>query len=352
VDEPAAQQQGDPPGGSGSAPHTAGSPAVAVVAIGRNEGERLQRCLDSLVGRVERIVYVDSGSTDDSLQQAHARGVDAVELDMSLPFSAARARNVGLDRLLEVQPDIEFVQFVDGDCEVAEGWMEAALSEIRRHPDAAVVCGRRSERFPERSIYNRLIDMEWDTPVGEARACGGDALMAVDAVRSVGGFDSTMIAGEEPELCVRLRRKGYRILRIDAEMTLHDAAMTRFSQWWRRSIRTGYAYTLGAAMHGASPDRQWVRESLSILFWGAALPTVAVALAWPTHGWSLLLLAAYAVSLLRVAAGRRQHRGNSVSHALLYAIFCTFSKFPQLLGQLRCVWNWLRRQPGALIEYK
>jgi GT2 family glycosyltransferase len=352
LDEPVAQQQGAPPGGSKAASRASRSAVVAAVVIGRNEGERLQRCLDSLVGRVERIVYVDSGSTDDSLQQARARGVEAVELDMSLPFTAARARNVGLDRILEVQPDVEFVQFVDGDCEVASGWIEAAVSEVRRHPDVAVVCGRRRERFPERSIYNRLIDMEWDTPVGEARACGGDALMAVDALRSAGGFDSRMIAGEEPELCLRLRRKGHRILRIDAEMTMHDAAMTRFSQWWRRSIRNGYAYTLGAAMHGASPDRHWLRESLSISFWGAALPAAVVGLAWPTRGWSLLLLTAYPVSLLRIAAGRRRQRGSSRSHALLYAGFCTFSKFPQLLGQLRCVSDRLRRRQRALIEYK
>ncbi len=352
MEEPAAQQPGSPPGSSAPPSRASEGTDVAVVAIGRNEGERLQRCLDSLVGRVERIVYVDSGSTDDSLQQARARGVDVVELDPSVPFTAARARNGGLECLLAVRPDIEFVQFVDGDCEVAEGWVKAALSEIRRHPDAAVVCGRRRERFPERSIYNRLIDMEWDTPIGEAKACGGDALMAVDAVRSVGSFDSTMIAGEEPELCLRLRRKGYRILRIGAEMTLHDAAMTHFSQWWKRSTRTGYAYTLGAAMHGASTDRHWVRESLRILFWGAALPAVAVVLAWPTHGWSLLLLTAYPVSLLRLAAWRHRHRDNSARRALLYAGSCSLAKFPQFFGQIQYVWQRLRRHTGALIEYK
>ena len=77
---------------------------------------------------------------------------------------------------------------------------------------------------PEASVYNRLCDFEWDTPVGDAEACGGDFLARAAAFGSVGGFDERMIAGEEPELCYRLRRGGWRIHRADHAMTLHDAA--------------------------------------------------------------------------------------------------------------------------------
>ena len=200
-------------------------PRIAAVAIGRNEGERLRRCLASMQGRVGRIVYVDSGSTDGSLDAAAAAGAQVVSLDLALPFTAARARNEGFALLGHEAP--AYVQFVDGDCELQPGWLETASAFLDNHPDVAAVCGRRRERHPGQSLYNRLIDCEWDTPVGETRACGGDVLMRRDAFRAVGGFDPALIAGEEPELCVRLRAAGWRIWRLDAEMTLHDAAITR-----------------------------------------------------------------------------------------------------------------------------
>lgn len=209
---------------------------IAAVVIGRNEGTRLRGCLESLQGQVARIVYVDSGSTDGSVEMARARGVEVVTLDMGQPFTAARARNAGLAQLRQgEQPD--FVQFVDGDCEVRADWIGTAHGFLRDHPQVAVVCGRRRERFPEASIYNAHCDREWSTPIGEARSCGGDALMRGAALDQVGGYDPRLIAGEEPEMCVRLRAKGWKIWRLEAEMTWHDAAMTRFGQFWKRARR-------------------------------------------------------------------------------------------------------------------
>ena len=192
---------------------------VGVVAIGRNEGERLRRCLTSVVERAGVVVYVDSGSTDDSVEMARGLGAMVVDLDRTTPFTAARARNAGLATLREAAPGLELVQFVDGDCEVAAGWLELAARQLDAEPQVAVVCGRRRERHPEASIYNRLCDIEWDTPVGYADACGGDALMRVAALAEVGGYDPDLIAGEEPDLCLRLRQRGWKVLRMDAEMT-------------------------------------------------------------------------------------------------------------------------------------
>jgi glycosyltransferase involved in cell wall biosynthesis len=252
---------------------------VGVVAIGRNEGERLRRCLASVAGRGTPVVYVDSGSTDGSAGLARSMGAGVVDLDMSLPFSAARARNAGLDRLMQVAPGVTFVQFVDGDCEVVAGWIERAAAELETRPEVAVVCGRRRERFPEASVYNRLADLEWDTPVGEANSCGGDAMVRVDAFREVGGFDPSVAAGEEPELCQRLRGKGYKVLRVDAEMSLHDSAMLRFGQWWRRAVRSGYGATDVATRFGQ--EGLFVRQVKSARFWAIDWPLLVLLFAVP-----------------------------------------------------------------------
>jgi GT2 family glycosyltransferase len=324
---------------------------IGVVAIGRNEGERLKRCLESVAGRADVIVYVDSASTDGSADLARSQGVGTVELDLSIPFTAARARNEGFRRLQEICPDVVFVQFVDGDCEVMLDWLEQARRELEVRPDAAVVCGRRRERFPGASVYNRLCDMEWDTPVGEAEACGGDALMRVEPFVKAGCYRASLIAGEEPELCVRLRAAGWKVLRIDADMTRHDAAMFRFKQWWKRSVRAGHAFAEVSHLHRAGPLRIWAREARSNWIWGLVVPLLALGLAWWTYELSLLLFAAYLLLALRIYRGRRK-RGDARDAAAWYALFCILSKFAQVLGQLRYHVGRLRGRPAALIEYK
>ena len=160
---------------------------LGIAVIGRNEGERLRRCLDSVADRGVLSVYVDSGSTDGSVELARSKGVDVVELDLDTPFTMGRGRNTAFRRLMELEREFSFVQFVDGDCEVAEGWLELTRRALEEHEDTGVVCGRRSEREPERSIYNRLTDMEGRHQAGEVQFAGGDVMLRVEAFRDASG---------------------------------------------------------------------------------------------------------------------------------------------------------------------
>lgn len=324
---------------------------MGCVIIGRNEGERLARCLASVQGKVDRVVYVDSGSTDGSVALARAIGADVVALDTRTPFTAGRARNEGFAHLREALPQLELVQFVDGDCEVVDGWLERAAGVLRARPGLAVVCGRRRERHPHASPYNRLCDMEWDTPPGPTLACGGDAMVRAAAFAEVGGFDPEVIAGEEPELCVRLRRAGHRIERLDQDMTWHDADMRSFGQWWRRAVRAGHAFAEGAARHGRAPEGHWRHEARRIWVYGVALPALALAGALPTAGLSLGLLAAYPVSAVRVYRATRA-RGHAPQHAALNALFTTLGKAPELQGALRYHVGLRLGRRSRVIEYK
>lgn len=319
-------------------------PIIDAVAIGRNEGARLVGCLDSLArAGFRHIVYVDSGSTDDSIAEAEARGARVVRLDLSLPFTAARARNAGVAALPQRIDAPDYIQFIDGDCQLDAGWLPRAAAFLQDNPAAAVVCGRRREIAPEASIYNRLIDREWDTPSGQARACGGDALMRHAAFAAVGGFDPNLIAGEEPELCVRLRAAGWSVWRLDAEMTRHDAAITRFSQWWRRTRRAGHAYAEGAALHGAPPERHNVVQTRRALLWGLGLPLVALAGAALIHPAFLLVLLAFPLQIARL--WRRE--GD-----LARASFLVLGKIPEAAGILEYHLSRRMGRSGRLIEYK
>lgn len=321
---------------------------MGFVAIGRNEGARLQRCLASLAAAGGPVVYVDSGSTDDSLATARAAGAEAVELGSDIPFTAARARNAGWRRLKARRPDLDFVMFIDGDCELHAGFPGAALDHLSQHPDVAVVCGRRRERHPQASLYNRLCDAEWAMPAGETYTCGGDAVMRAKAFDEAGGFRDDLIAGEEPELCLRLRERGWRIWRLDREMTLHDAAIFSFSQWWRRNLRSGHAFAEIAALHARSPQRIWGREVLKALLWTGLAP-LALLLALLVHPAFLLALLAYPLQIVRLALARRDA---PFGRALALSAILLTAKFAEAAGVLKFWATRARGRKAPLIEYK
>jgi GT2 family glycosyltransferase len=325
---------------------------TAIVAIGRNEGEGLVACLRSALSQVERVVYVDSGSTDGSVAMARELGAEVVELDTTIPFTAARARNAGFERLSGGSDGLAFVQFIDGDCELHADFIRHARTAMQAAENVVVVCGRRSERDPSHSPYNRLCDMEWDTPIGEAEECGGDALFRAEAFAAVGGYADDLIAGEEPELCVRLRARGGRVLRIDAAMTLHDARMDTFGQWWSRSVRAGHAAAEGVARHEAFANGDLGRQVRSAWSWAIGLPAAAaiasIALGSPGP---LLLLLAYPLQIARIAA-RRPRPNFSQQDQWLYASACVLGKLPNVQGQIRYRLGRLTGRRSALIEYK
>ncbi len=328
--------------------------SIAVITIGRNEGDRLVNCLQSLKRELPEnapIIYVDSGSTDDSVKKAQELGVIVINLDLSIPFTAARARNTGLEYIIKHYPQTEYIQFLDGDCELYPHWLENAIPKLDEKENLAIVCGRRREKCPEKSLYNRLIDMEWNTPIGEAKACGGDSLGRLEALKQVNGFDLSLICGEEPEMCIRLREKGWKIERLDVDMTLHDAAMFKFSQWWKRSIRGGWAVAEGYFMHGKPPENYMKKEYLSGYLWGLIVPLLTISLIWITKGLSLLLLLGYFVLMFKIYRYRLNY-GDDNKDAKLYAFWCVLSKFPQFIGQYQFFLKKLTKQQARIIEYK
>jgi GT2 family glycosyltransferase len=325
--------------------------SVAIVVIGRNEGDRLGICLQSVMHLGATVVYVDSGSVDGSCERAAALDVPVVRLDPSRPFSAARARNEGFAWVMEHVPFVEFVQFLDGDCELAGQWLSQGMETLNQRPDAGVVCGNVHEQFPNATIYNRLCELEWDIPPGEIRSSGGRFLVRAKIFRAVDGFRDDVIAAEDDELCLRVRRQGWKILQVNSAMAVHDAAMTKFSAWWRRARRSGHAYAQGAALHGRSADRHFVRDVIRIILWAVAIPLAAVLPAFLTHGWSLLVLLAYPLQAARVYSNGRK-RGWQAGDSALYAVFALLSKFPALLGLLEYCWKSSRGYALTIIEYK
>lgn len=320
---------------------------LSIVVIGRNEGDRLRHCLQSALKACPNVVYADSASTDDSIEIARSLGALVVSVDPSISLNAGRGRNAGLDAVRQHFPDCRFIQFIDGDCLLVMGWMERAYGFLESHPRAAAACGRRFEAHPDASLYNRLADEEWDTPVGLADACGGDAMMRMTALDEVGGFNPTLMASEEPELSARLRHRGWEIWRLDAQMTEHDARIFTFSQWWRRTTRSGYGYA--QAWRATRDLPQPINRKLlrSALLWvvGAPLAVLLLALASRRTEALVLLPLLYFAQIFRLMV----RRSDLSVHGLEASCMIMFAKLPELVGAAR-VLLWPQRR--AMIEYK
>jgi serine acetyltransferase len=337
--------------------------SIGIVVIGRNEGERLGKCLASLAAANVPVVFVDSGSTDGSVELARDKGADVIALSDATPFSAARARNAGFDYLMDRYPNMHFVQFIDGDCELLGNWLFKAARELEARPTVAVVCGRRRERFPEQSFYNRLADMEWETPVGEVKSCGGDAMIRAEAFKMVGGFEASIAAGEEPELCRRLRAKNWTILRMNFDMTLHDSAMHRFGQWWRRGIRSGYGAldveTRFPATDPAAGPGPFARQILSTRLWGIGWPAATLVAMLLTRwtfghaaGWIVFALFALALPAQIARIAWRIRDRVAMNDALRFGGMILLNKFAHVVGQAWYVRDRMIGRGARLIEYK
>ncbi|MBL4811541.1 MAG: glycosyltransferase family 2 protein [Rhodobacteraceae bacterium] len=320
---------------------------VAAVVIGRNEGARLERCLTSLKGQTDRLIYVDSGSIDGSIRFAASVGAEVVRLDQSSPFTAARARNAGFDAL-RAQGLPAYVQFVDGDCAVAAGWIAKGSAALDDDPNLGLVTGWRKEIYPTRNVYHAMAEVEWHRPAGDIRACGGDMMVRAADFDTVGGFDPTVIAAEDDEFCLRLGASGKALLRLPEPMTLHDLDTNSFGQWWKRSVRNGHGFAQLGAMH----EGHFVAERRRVWLYGAALPLVFLAaLVFGPRILALLPPLLLAASWAKTALGLRR-AGQSPSSALQQALLLTASKIPNLQGMITF---YLRRKRGAamtLIEYK
>jgi GT2 family glycosyltransferase len=314
---------------------------VGAVVIGRNEGLHLERCLLSLRNRVQACVYVDSGSTDDSVAIAQRAGVGIICLDAGSPFTAARARNEGWAWLASDCPSLDLVQFVDGDCELDPLWLPQGARFLAMRPEMVAVSGRLRERYPDRTVFNWLCDQEWNTPVGEARAFGGVVLVRLAALAAVGGFRTDLAAGEEPELALRLRARGGRLFRLDAAMGWHDADMSTWAQWWARNRRSGHAFAQGAQLHGAPPERHFVHEARRAAFWGLALPVAVLALCALDWRYAALALV-YPAQMARLAL--RFGRAGA-ERPCLHATLMVLGRFPEAVGVCRFWWLRLAQTP-------
>ncbi|MEK7990908.1 MAG: glycosyltransferase [Thiotrichaceae bacterium] len=329
---------------------------LSVVIIGRNEGVRLVRCIRSVQAMSNfnrddiEIIYVDSDSTDDSPTQAKILGAKVLVVHPERP-AAAIGRNAGLQAA-----QAPYILFLDGDTILNPDFVSVALQQFEAHPKTAIVWGHRRELYPEKSLYQRVLDLDWVYPAGLSEFCGGDAVMRRDVLTEVNGYNPKLIAGEEPEMCQRIRAKGYEILHIDQAMTLHDLAITRWSQYWRRAVRAGHAYAEISNLLKNTDTPLWQRDAKRNLIHSTVLLLVALSGIMGSlilsSIWALLFSLGFFIAISIRSGWKCRWKSSSAWSLFLYGIHSHFQQIPITAGQLSYYYlRWRGKQRG-LIEYK
>lgn len=317
---------------------------IAIVIIGRNEGERLKRCIASVQLSNAKFVYVDSNSSDGSIKYARDQNIDVVDLLATDPLNASVARNAGYKAVVKKYDQVDYIHFIDADCEMAEGWLLKAGQALDDNDDVSVVCGRLREKYPKDNIYTRMCDMSWYIKPGQISSCGGIATMRKKVYEQLEGFDENLIAGADPEFYYRVRKKGDNIICLDEEMGTHDSAMTSYSMWLTRSSKTGYAYANGEKWG------RWAKQRRSVLLWAGLVPLSIIVFAFILPVVSLLLSLLYPMQVVRIF--NKIEIPYDRKNKLLYALFCVHDKFPELFGFLKYHCVKITGNKHEIIEYK
>jgi hypothetical protein len=139
-------------------------------------------------------------------------------------------------------------------------------------------------------------------------------------------------------------------------MVGHDLAINRFSQYWRRAIRTGYAYGEVSDKFQSHDSPAWYRQARRNRLQGAAMlaivagsPMLSIAL---RSAVPMATAMATIVTLSVRTAIRTRWKCADLNTRLLHGLHSHLMQIPLFIGQLRYQRDRMMRQTAKLIEYK
>lgn len=248
---------------------------LSVVLITKNQAWNIARLIESVLEGAssicsKEIILVDSASTDETVELASRYPISIVRLQPGQPLSPAIGRYVGYRHTQG-----EYVLFLDGDTRMVQGWLPRALHTVQENPHVGAVTGRVINLptaaatqdpgpLPRKNGLEASREVLWGSYGG-----GGAAMYRRSVLEQVGTFNPFLCSDEEPELGLRIRHAGYRILEIDYPIVRHynDAPIAVSNVLRRRRCKFLLGIGQGARYHLRSKLLwPWLRER----WWGPA----------------------------------------------------------------------------------
>jgi glycosyltransferase involved in cell wall biosynthesis len=262
-------------------------PTLSVVIIARNEEAYIAQCIEAVLAATSSIqacdiVLVDSHSEDRTVAIASAYPIRVIRLSATQRCCPALGRHVGA-RVTRGQ----YVLFVDGDSTIAPQWVDTALAVLASRSDVAGIAGREDQIYYRDGVVIGTKPDYFGTgnAACEVEQLGGNGLYRRQALEAVGSFNPYILSYEEAELGARLRRAGWRLLRIPELMAYHQTprpdSMEEYARRLRSHLLTGHGQVLRLAVQQG-------------LFWDHArrLNRLVLSLLWNAVGGAALLASA------------------------------------------------------------
>jgi len=196
---------------------------LSVILISKNQEWNVDRLIRSVLDETSditdrEVVLVDSASTDRTVDVASAYPITILRLHADQHLSAAAGRYIGYKNTSG-----GLVLFLDGDMELCSGWLRRAMAVMDRRTDVAVVSGSWLDLPRDAQRDNK--DHSGFSPTSEeeedVRSVGGAGMFRRTVLEQVGPFNPFLYSDEEPELCLRIRHAGYRVIKLWYPISYH-----------------------------------------------------------------------------------------------------------------------------------
>lgn len=322
------------------------APVIGVVVVGTDPGDTPEAAIRS-AGEGRPVVFVAPSDSSQAAAIARRAGAAVVELDGLSTATGGRARNAGYRQLKTLAPDLGFVQFIPAGSALHPDWLTSAAHFMARRPEVSVIEGATKERYPRPSKFAAFGSGEAFL-AGEAQASGPMMLVRVEGFEAAGGFRNDLKTGETEDLCLRLRRRGRHIWRLDAPMAVREIQPSNISGWWSSAVRRGFGFAYSAALHGRAPERFRAPETARAVIWGGLYPAFVFGAAAAAAGAAYLLdrfLNPLMIAALIVALGcsvyatrwfwAAARRGFWRFSSWNYGLYATLRFIPEFFGVLR-----------------
>jgi glycosyltransferase involved in cell wall biosynthesis len=225
-------------------------PDLAVVLISKDQEWNIVRLIKSALRWTasfpsREIVLVDSASVDNTVDIASNYPINIIRLQSDQRLTAAAGRYVGYQKTSG-----DLILFLDGDMELCEGWVDRAIAVIQSGPDVAAVTGQVINLPPSTGsrAAPRSEPSYYGNSVTEVSYGGGATMYRRSVLKQVGTFNPYIYSEEEPELCLRIRYAGYRILSLEHPIAYHYSdppdRVSTLVERWRRNLNLGFGQVI------------------------------------------------------------------------------------------------------------
>lgn len=227
---------------------------ISIIIITRNEEKNIAACIESVLRACKtlektEVILVDSASSDSTIKIAAQYPIKIIQISPLSHLSASAGRHTGF-----MHAKGKFIQFVDGDMTLYDNWFECSLKYFNDEKIAGIT-GLTINSFDVNK--NQNMEEEKNTKIlknHETNILFGAALYKYEVLKKIGGYNPYLFGNEEAELSFRIRRAGYKLLKLPEKMAIHHGRKIPLINEFMIRLQRKYYFGCGQTLRLSTGD--------------------------------------------------------------------------------------------------